>query len=190
LHHCEAAARIDTLGDLMNEPSERTDTIGALQRKCFEHLETPSSASGRLGSSGRHPYLPCSRQACRSCPGLLSSRFAVRTALLSHMSPYGVERLHRRCKRSTPSLRRSPSTPSPQTMPAATRMPIIKLHAPCRVLAFWRNFEITQGASKCPPGPPAATGQPPPVRSATFLFFLFWCFVHGLFWCVLVCSSC
>ena len=39
-------------------------------------------------------------------------------------------------------------------------------------------------------GPPAAAGQPPPARSATFLFFLFWCFVHGLFWCVLVCSSC
>ena len=176
----------------MNLAKGRTRSVHALQRKCFEHLETARSARGRLGSSGRHPYLPCSRHACRSWPGLLSSRFAVRTALLSHMSPYGVEKLHRRCKRSTPrlSLRRSPSTPSPQTMCQQRRMPIIKLHAPCRVLAFWRNFEITQGASKCPPGPPAATGQPPPVRSATFLFFLFWCFVHGLFWCVLVCSSC
>ena len=184
MHHCEAAARIDTLRDLTNEPSERTDTIGALQRKCFEHLETPSSASGRLGSSGRHPYLPCSRQACRSCPGLLSSRFAVRTALQSHMSPYGVERLHRRCKRSTPSLRRSPSAPSLRTMCQRRRMPIIKLHAPCRVLAFWRNFEIAQGASKCRPGHPEASGQPPPVRSSTFSVFLVLLFC---IWPVLVC---
>ena len=186
MHHCEAAARIDTLRDLMNDPSERTDTIGALLRKCFEHLETPSSASGRLGSSGRHPYLPCSRQACRSCPGLLSSRFAVRTALLSHMSPYGVERLHRRCKRSTPSLRRSPSAPSLRTMCQRRRMPIIKLHAPCRVLAFWRNFEVAQGASKRPPEPPAAAGQPLPARPAGFFVFLVLALCT---WPVLACSG-
>ena len=63
LQQDKVAARIHTLEYLVNDLTERTKVIRALQRKCFEHVRKASSAPGTPGRSGRYPYLPRSRQA-------------------------------------------------------------------------------------------------------------------------------